>query len=86
MKSQKGKRPRASCCRIEALVSVDAKGQILLPKELRERIGVRSGDKLAVIVCESEDKAPRLTLIKADEFAEIAREMLGPMTGMLQGR
>jgi AbrB family looped-hinge helix DNA binding protein len=83
MKPPKGKRATAPCCRIEALVSVDAKGQILLPKELREKVGVQPGDKLAVIVCESEDKAPRITLVKADEFAESAREMLGPMRGML---
>jgi antitoxin PrlF len=80
-KTKTGTAPR---CRIEALVSVDGKGQILLPKELREKTGVRPGDKLAVILCESDDNVSRITLIKADEFAETAREMLGPMMGMLQ--
>lgn len=85
MRSQKKtKTGTAPCCRIEALVSVDAKGQILLPKEVRKKTGVRPGDKLAVILCESGDNVARITLIKADEFAETAREMLGPMMGLLQ--
>ncbi len=73
-----------ACCKIEALVSLDARGQILLPKEVRERAGLRPGDRLAVISYESGDKIVRITLVKADEFAETAREMLGPMTGLLK--
>jgi len=73
-----------ACCRIEALVTLDAKGQILLPKEVRERAGLRAGDKLAVITCESDDKIFRVTLVKAEQFTEIAREMLGPMMEMLR--
>jgi AbrB family looped-hinge helix DNA binding protein len=85
MKSQKAKEAGAAPrCRIEALVSIDAKGQILLPKEIRKRAGLRSGDKLAVIICESGDRISRITLVKADEFAETAREMLGPMLGALR--
>jgi AbrB family looped-hinge helix DNA binding protein len=72
------------CCRIEALVSMDARGQILLPKEVREKVGLRPGDKIAVISCESGERISRITLVKADEFADTAREMLGPMAGMLR--
>ncbi|RJP64828.1 MAG: AbrB family transcriptional regulator [Candidatus Abyssobacteria bacterium SURF_17] len=72
-----------ACCKIEALVTLDARGQILLPKEVRERAGLQPGDKLAVISYESGEKISRITLVKAEEFAETAREMLGPMMGML---
>ena len=34
------------CCRIDAVVSVDAKGQIVLPKDLREKANIKPNDKL----------------------------------------
>jgi antitoxin PrlF len=37
------------CCRIDAIVTVDAKGQIVLPKDLREKAKIKPNDKLAVI-------------------------------------
>ncbi len=44
------------CCRVDAVVTVDSKGQIVLPKDLREKAGLKPNDKLAVIGCESEGK------------------------------
>jgi AbrB family looped-hinge helix DNA binding protein len=38
----------ASCCRVESLISVDERGQMVLPKELREKANIRAGDKLAL--------------------------------------
>jgi len=38
-------------CHLEAIVSVDDRGQILLPKELRAKANIRSGEKLAVLTC-----------------------------------
>jgi AbrB family looped-hinge helix DNA binding protein len=82
--NKKGASSPKACCRIEALVSLDARGQILLPKEVREKAGLQPGDKLAVILCESADQISRITLVRADAFARTAREMLGPMMGMLE--
>jgi len=67
------------CCQVEAIVSVDARGQIVLPKEIREKIGVKAGDKFVVASSQSEGKVCCLFLIKADEFAETVREALGPI-------
>jgi hypothetical protein len=36
----------ASCCKIESLITVDDRGQMVLPKELRDRPNIRAGDKL----------------------------------------
>jgi len=38
----------STCCSIEAVVSVDERGQIVLPKELRDKFGVRAGDKFVI--------------------------------------
>ncbi len=69
----------SSCCRVESVTTVDARGQMVIPKEMRERAGIKAGDKLAVISFEQEGKSCCICLVKADEFAGTIREMLGPM-------
>lgn len=65
--------------RVESLITVDERGQTVLPKEIREKAGIRAGDKLAVITWEKEGKVCCLFLIKAEELAGMARDFLGPM-------
>ncbi len=71
--------PGVGCCKIDALVSVDARGQIVLPKDVRERAGVKAGDKFALISWESGGQVCCISLVKADAFAESVKGMLGPM-------
>ncbi len=68
-----------SCCKVEALVSVDERGQMVLPKELREKAEIRTGDKLALVSWEKDGKVCCFTLIKADEFGVMVKGLLGPM-------
>jgi antitoxin PrlF len=67
------------CCRVDAVVSVDSKGQIVLPKDLREKAGLKPNDKLAVIGCESEGEVCCIMMIKAERLGNSIRNMLGPM-------
>ncbi|MFQ6122427.1 MAG: HgcAB-associated protein HgcC [Dehalococcoidales bacterium] len=67
------------CCKVDALISIDARGQIVLPKDVRERVGVKAGDKFLVISYESEGKVCCLFLVKAEDFVNTAKDMLGPM-------
>jgi AbrB family looped-hinge helix DNA binding protein len=71
--------PGAGCCRIESVVTVDERGQMVLPKEVRVRAGIEAGDRLAVIAPEHDGRTCCIMLIKADEFAARARELLGPL-------
>ncbi len=68
-----------SCCKIDAVVPIDARGQIVLPKDLREKAKMKAGDKLAVISWESEGEICCISLIRTDEFSESVKGMLGPM-------
>jgi antitoxin PrlF len=68
-----------SCCRVEALISIDERGQMVLPKELRARGNIKAGDKLALISWEKDGEVCCLSLIKADNLAERVREFLGPI-------
>jgi len=70
---------KAGCCRVESVVSVDDRGQMVLPKELREKIGIRAGDKLAVISMEKKGAVCCLSLIKAQELAGMIRNLIGPL-------
>ena len=67
------------CCRVEALVPIDARGQLVLPKDVREKAQIEPGDKLAVIAFESEGKVCCISLVKADAFADSVKGTLGPM-------
>ena len=75
----------AGCCKIDALVTIDGRGQLVLPKELRERAGIKAGDKLAVISFEREGEVCCITLMKADDFAGTVKAMLGPIMKEISG-
>ncbi len=68
-------------CRVESLISVDDRGQMVLPKELRDKAGIKGGDKLAVITWEKEGKVCCLSMIKAEEFGGMIKGLLGPLMG-----
>lgn len=69
------------CCKIEAVVSVDERGQMVLPKEMREKANIRAGDKLAVTSWEKDGKVCCISLIKAEDLTDMVRSMLGPVMG-----
>jgi antitoxin PrlF len=73
------------CCRMESLITVDERGQMVLPKELRDRARIRAGDKLALVSWEKDGEICCLTLIKADLLAERVKELLGPLMSGLTG-
>ena len=72
-----------SCCKVESLITVDDRGQMVLPKDLRDRAGIKAGDKLALISWEKDGTICCISLIKADYLAESVTEFLGPVMGGL---
>ena len=72
-------------CKVDSLVSVDDRGQMVLPKELRDKAGIKGGDKLAVISWERDGKVCCLSLIKTEEFDGMIKGMLGPLMGDVLG-
>jgi len=68
-----------SCCKVESLLSVDERGQMVLPKEVRERANIRPGDKLALVSWERNGKICCINLVKAEELSDMVRGILGPM-------
>jgi len=66
-------------CRVEAIVSMDERGQILFPKDLRERAGIRPGDRLAVTSWERNGQICCVTLTKVEGLTDMVRNALGPV-------
>jgi len=67
------------CCKIDAVVTVDAKGQLVLPKDLRERAKLKPNDKLAVIGCERDGEICCFVLMKAEALGSPVKKLLGPI-------
>lgn len=68
-----------SFCQVESLISVDERGQMVLPKEFREKAKIQPGDKLAIISWEKDGEVCCFTLVKATYLAERVKDLLGPM-------
>lgn len=69
----------AGCCAVEAIVTVDERGQMVLPKDLRDRAGIKAGDKLAVTSWEKGGEICCIALIKAGNLESMVKGMLGPL-------
>jgi antitoxin PrlF len=83
------KNQRKKCCtsrrnpevsyQIEAVLTVDERGQMVLPKETRARAGIRAGDKLALVGWRKGDRVCCLSLVKAEEITEVVGEFLNSL-------
>lgn len=67
-------------CQLEALVSVDERGQIVLPKDVRDKARIKAGDKLAIFFPSRKgEKVCCIMLMRVDELAESIKKTLGPL-------
>ncbi len=71
-------KPEADQYRIESLVSIDERGQMVLPKEIREKLGVRPGDKLAVALSYRGERVCCAHVFKAVELNGRVKEVIEP--------
>jgi antitoxin PrlF len=72
-------------CRVESLVRVDERGQMVLPKDVRETAGIRPGDKLALATWQGEGGACCIFLMKAEMLSGVLRTVLAPALEALSG-
>ena len=82
----RSKGPSCECgpvhgCRVEAVLSVDERGQMVLPKDVREKAGIRTGDKLALISWEKDGSICCLALMKVENLSGMVKDVLGPLMG-----
>jgi AbrB family looped-hinge helix DNA binding protein len=66
-------------CRVESIVTVDERGQMVLPKDVREKAGIKAGDKLAITSWCEKGEICCLSLMKADSLTGMVKQLLGPV-------
>ena len=72
------------CCQVESVVTVDERGQMVLPKEIRQRAGIRPGEKLALVTWDRGEDLCCISLVKVSHLTGMVQSFLGPMmTDML---
>ncbi len=74
-----------TCCKVESLVSVDERGQMVLPKDVREKAGIRPGEKLALVLWEKGGEICCMVLMRTQVLSAKVREMLGPVVEDVMG-
>lgn len=71
---------KCKAAKIEAVLTVDSKGQILLPKDLRDKAELKAGDRLVAITgCDENGKICCIILVKADYLDEEIKKVISPM-------
>ena len=72
-------------CKIDAIITMDAKGQVVLPKDLRDKAGLKAADKIAVVAYEKEGKVCCIVMIKAERLTGAVNKTLSPLLkGMIE--
>lgn len=69
----------SSTCSIEAIVTVDERGQVVLPKELRDKFGIKPQDKFIVATLMNDTSLCCIALIKADSLNSVIVEQIAPV-------
>ena len=68
-----------SCCNVDAVVTIDDRGQMVLPKELRYKLGVAEGGKLAVVSWEKSGELCCVSLLPTAGLGGMVRTLLEPI-------
>lgn len=67
---------KTGCCKVESIVAMDERGQMVLPKELREKANIRPGDKLALICLGKKGAIYCFSLVKVEKLTGMVKDLL----------
>jgi AbrB family looped-hinge helix DNA binding protein len=70
-----------ACCKVDAIITVDERGQMVLPKDVRKKANIKPGDKFALVCMQKGGDVCCLSLIRVDQLSDMVRGMLGPVMG-----
>ncbi len=73
------KEQSCACCSIESVLTLDERGMVCLPKDIRNRAGLNPGDKIALISWEKEDKICCFSMVPVRELSGTVGAALGPL-------
>jgi len=76
---KKGRCVSCQTCDIEGIATIDERGQMVLPKEVREKAGIKPGDKFALVALKDGKEVCCIALIKAEKLREHVKKVLSPL-------
>jgi AbrB family looped-hinge helix DNA binding protein len=71
---------------VDAVIGIDGRGQMVLPKDVRDSVGIKAGDKLAVVSWKRGDEVCCLSLVPASALEESVRRAYGPLLREITGK
>ncbi len=66
-------------CRVEAILAIDDRGQMVIPKEVRDIARIKPGDRLALVSCRQAEEICCLMLINSDRLTDMVKTVLSPV-------
>ena len=69
---------------VESIVTVDERGQMVLPKQIREKARIAPGDRLALVTWARGGRVCCISLIKVEELTEMVGGFLNSLTATSQ--
>lgn len=70
---------KGSTCNVESILSIDERGQLVLPKEVRDKAKIKGGDKLALISWNKKGDILCFTLMKTEYLGNQIQDLLNPI-------
>jgi AbrB family looped-hinge helix DNA binding protein len=55
---------------IEDVIKVSSKGQIVIPREIRKKLGMKGGEKLLVLTCDGDLVLRKAKQVSLDDLGE----------------
>jgi antitoxin PrlF len=74
------------CCSVESVISIDDRGQMVLPKGVRENADIRPGNKFAVISWEKNGQVLCISLMRVEQLADSLRSVFIPLIEDFEGK
>ncbi|NIS62839.1 MAG: AbrB family transcriptional regulator [Proteobacteria bacterium] len=66
-------------CKVDSVISIDERGQMVLPKSIRDTARILPGDKFAVISWEKDGEVCCISLMRVDDLSDMVKGRLGPL-------
>jgi AbrB family looped-hinge helix DNA binding protein len=63
---------------IDAVTSIDARGQVVIPKGIRDAMSWNAGDKLAIIIKEQNGRPCCVSIMSVDALSTPIKDILEP--------
>ena len=74
-----GSKQNTKSCKVESVISIDDRGQMVLPKEIRDSADIRAGNKFAVISWEKDGELYCISLMRVEQLEDSLKNILLPL-------